>query len=201
MLLTVGLSYNVKSFWWTLDWELRGTSFLNRVAPCPVHHTDKHTLSSLSAPTTCRVAFPNMNSGFLPPSVWLIHTSLHPNEACHDSCSLGWWAPLHLPSSPVPQCLYYGRAGDWTHMLASPIYFNKLDWKDWNWAFELNDTRAQQGKNLRAPPPPHLWTWSCLKSHSPPPSAAFQDTAVALVRKTMLSRQMSWARFSQWWLK
>lgn len=45
-----------------------------------------------------------------------------------------------------------GGFGDWTHMLADHICFNKMDWRDWKGPFGLNDTRAQQGKSLGGPP-------------------------------------------------
>lgn len=47
--------------------------------------------------------------------------------------------------------LWEGR-GDWTHMLAGFICFNKRDWRDWKGSFGLNDTRAQQEA-------PWLWSW------------------------------------------
>lgn len=58
-------------------------------------------------------------------------------------------------------------------MLAGPICFNKLDWRDWKGPFELNDTRAQQGKNLGGPP------GSDLVSH--PLSAPFLFRCLALL--------------------
>lgn len=55
-----------------------------------------------------------------------------------------------------PNVYPMGGPGDWTHMLAGPICFNKLDWRDWKGPFGLNDTRAQQGKNLGGP---RHWSW------------------------------------------
>ncbi len=62
-----------------------------------------------------------------------------------------------------------GGPGDWTHMLAGPICFNKLDRRDWKGPFGLNDTRAQQGKNLGGP-----WLWSWLTFPTSPAPYLFR---------------------------
>lgn len=83
-----------------------------------------------------------------------------------------------------------GGPGDWTHMLAGPICFNKLDWRDWKGPLELNDTRAQQGKNLWGPqalilsPPPFPAPYAASLFFS----YATVAEIVALVRMIMLSR-------------
>lgn len=44
--------------------------------------------------------------------------------------------PFNFPHpSPMPWCLPYRGAGDWTHMLAGSICFNNSNWREWNQPF------------------------------------------------------------------
>lgn len=38
--------------------------------------------------------------------------------------------PFIFPPALCPSVYTMGGPGDWTHMLAGPICFNKLDWRD-----------------------------------------------------------------------
>lgn len=165
MELSYNVTFKIQGGLWTINPVT--PNFINSIPSCPVHHSNKHRLSSLSAHTTCGFPFSELNGAFLPPSVINIHLS-------RSKRGLSWFLLFGVvvspSSSPTPAlCLNVypmGGPGDWTHMLAGPICFNKLDWRDWKGPFGLNDTRAQQGKNLGGP---RLWSWLTF----PPPLSFF----------------------------